>query len=312
MFRYCLFLTFFLASFWVAAQDLYVQTFGDAHQPALIFLHGGPGYNSASFEATTAQRLSEEGFYVVVYDRRGEGRSERLPAEFTVEQSLADLHQLYRQLHLKKAVLLGHSFGGMLATLYAERYPKRVKGMVLIGAPMELSATFANIRARCTAIYKEKEDATNLYYMGLLEKMDPASIDYASYCFAHALQNGFYSPASPSPEASALYHKFASDPLLQQYGSKMTREAPLGFWKKEQYTTFNVLPHLETVLQQKTPVLALYGQEDGLFSEAQIQQLETFVGTAQLYYWKNCSHNVYIDQQSLFITTLKNWLADAK
>jgi hypothetical protein len=32
---------------------------------------GGPGYNCAGFEVSTAQELANNGFYVIVYDRRG-------------------------------------------------------------------------------------------------------------------------------------------------------------------------------------------------------------------------------------------------
>lgn len=286
---------------------LYVQTFGQPKATPIIFLHGGPGYNAASFEQTTALALANQGFYVVVYDRRGEGRSEEMEAQYTWEESLADLNHLYQQLKLKKAILLGHSFGGMLGIQYAQQYPKKVQGLVLVGAPVHLSATFENIRARCTTIYEAKEDATNLYYMSLLKDMNPASMEYASYCFAHAMQNGFYSPASPSEEAQQLYALFATNPILKEHASKMTQKAPLGFWKQEQYTSTDLTPNLQQVITHKVPVLGLYGQEDGLFSKAQVEQLGQIIGFPQLHYWENCSHNVFIDQQSLFLSTLQNW-----
>jgi proline iminopeptidase len=305
------FLGLFVALSWaVAAQDLYVHTFGKSSDPTLIFLHGGSGYNSASFEETTAQRLAETGFYVVVYDRRGEGRSEVAKAAYTLEQSLADLQQLYRQLKLEKATLLGHSFGGVVGILFAERYPAYVQGLVLLGAPMDFQATFDNIRARCTAIYKAKNDVRNLQYMALLEKMDPHSLPYASYCFTHAMQNGFYNTQQPSKEAIALYARFSTNPMLQQYASSMSTTAPLEFWKNERYTSLNLWSTLERVVQQKIPVWGLYGREDGLFAAAQVQRLQTFLGAEQVLYWENCSHNVFIDQQTLFLQTLQKWLSE--
>ncbi|MGH1336762.1 MAG: alpha/beta fold hydrolase [Aureispira sp.] len=306
--QFLLFLLCYCSALVATSQSLYVNTFGNPKDQPLIFLHGGPGYNSVAFEQTTAQALAKQGFYVVVYDRRGEGRSVTLEADFTWEQSIKDLQQLYRQLHLKKAILLGHSFGGMLATLYAEQYPKRVQGIVLMGAPLNMQTTFEHIRTRCTAIYEEKEDAVNLYYMSLLKDMDKRSMDYASYCFAHAMQNGFYSPSTPSEEATTLYQLFRTDPVLQQYAAQMTKEAPSGFWKNEQYTTLDLHNNLTTVLQHQVPVLGLYGQEDGLFSPQQVQQLEQLIGNKNLYYWANCSHNVFIDQQTLFFNTLTTWL----
>jgi proline iminopeptidase len=57
------------------AQELYSRAFGNAKDTPILFLHGGPGYNCAGFEVSTAQELANNGFYVIVYDRRGEGRS---------------------------------------------------------------------------------------------------------------------------------------------------------------------------------------------------------------------------------------------
>lgn len=34
---------------------MYVNTFGNSKDPAIIFIHGGPGYNSQDFEITTAE-----------------------------------------------------------------------------------------------------------------------------------------------------------------------------------------------------------------------------------------------------------------
>lgn len=61
------------------AAEIYSAAYGKASDPAVIFLHGGPGYNSLDFEVTTAQKLADQGFYVIVYDRRGEGRSRAVP-----------------------------------------------------------------------------------------------------------------------------------------------------------------------------------------------------------------------------------------
>jgi len=48
------------------------------------------------------------------------------PAQFTFAETLADLKGIYDQYQLKKAILLGHSFGGGgAATRFAEAYPNR-------------------------------------------------------------------------------------------------------------------------------------------------------------------------------------------
>ena len=116
-------------------QDIYVRTFGDTSSIPIIYLHGGPGYNCSSFEVTSAQKLSNQGYYVVVYDRRCEGRSVE-EAEFTFEQTHSDLLKIMDSLKIKSTNLIGHSFGGMVAITFAEKHKDRVQSIVLVGAPV--------------------------------------------------------------------------------------------------------------------------------------------------------------------------------
>ncbi|MBL0910738.1 MAG: alpha/beta hydrolase [Bacteroidia bacterium] len=286
------------------AQSLYIRTFGVKEDPALVFLHGGPGYNAASFELSTAQTLADSGFYVIVYDRRGEGRSPNAKAAYTFKESFSDLAHVYKSCGIRKATLLGHSFGGILGTLFSLKYPEKVDALILAGAPVNLQESFTHIRNRSKSIYIEKKDHANLKYIYALEKMDSTSMEYASYCFMHAMQNGFYSPAQPTEEAQDLYTKMRADPQYKLL-SDMSREAPAGFWRNEQYTTLDLAPQIKELCARKFPVYAVYGREDGLYSPAQVQALQHILGAENLLYPENCSHNVFIDQQGLFIRFLK-------
>ncbi|MCF8370952.1 MAG: alpha/beta hydrolase [Bacteroidales bacterium] len=290
------------------SQDLYIRTFGNKDGKALIFLHGGPGYNCSTFEITTAHVLANQGFFVVVYDRRGEGRSLDKKASFTFAESFKDLKSIYKKYKLKKATLIGHSFGGVLATLFAEEYPEKVQALVLVGAPVSLQKSFKNIRANSQMIYESKNDSTNLKYILMMEKMDTASLEYSSYCFMHAMQNGFYSPENPSIEAQEIYMKFQTDPILARNAAVMTYEAPKGFWANERYTSIDLTSNLKKLQSEKIPIYGLYGKDDGLYSTAQVKELQELLPEGNVKYLDNCSHSVYIDQQAEFIDALKTWL----
>ena len=301
-------LSIIVTCFSIHAQSIYSQAFGDPTNPALIFLHGGPGYNSSTFEFTTAQKLADEGFYVVVYDRRGEGRSTDPQATFTFKETFDDLTNLYQKYHLKKASLLGHSFGGIVATLYAEKHREKVNSIVLIGAPVSLQSTFKTIIKTCKAIYTDNNDTENLKYIQLLENMDTSSIEYSSYCFMHAMQNGFYTPKVISQEAQTIYALFGANEQLKLYAMQMTYEGPQGFWKNEQYTAIDLTSHLNHLLEQHLPIYGMYGKDDGLYAAEQVNDLQALIGKEALHYFDHCSHSVFIDQQTLFIDALKNWI----
>ena len=292
----------------MAGSELYIQTFGAATDPAIIFLHGGPGYNSSSFERITAQKLADQGFFVVVYDRRGEGRSSAAKAEFTFEEAYYDISSLYAQYDFDQATLMGHSFGGILATLFAEQYPEKVNAVILVSAPVSLQESFRTIIRTCTSLYQEKGDEQNLQYMTMLESMDTTSLPYGSYCFMHAMQNGFYSPKEPSQEAITLYQLMATDTVLTKYAAEMTYAGPQGFWKNEQYTSINLTPNLRQLVANNVLVYGIYGKNDGLYSPEQVEKLGAIIGPGRLVYLDHCSHSVFIDQQDLFLKTVSAWL----
>jgi proline iminopeptidase len=290
-----------------ASGTLYQRSFGNPAHPAVIYLHGGPGYNSSVFEVMAAQKLAGEGFHVLVYDRRGEGRSGSTAA-FTFEETNHDLEQLMAQHNIQKATLLGHSFGGVVGLKFAERYPEKVNALILVGAPLALQESFRTIIKNVKTRYEAKADSTNLAYIRQLETMDTASLAYSSYCFLHAMQAGLYSPDSPSLEARELYKSFATDSLLLTHARNMGYAGPQGFWKNEAYTTLNLWPLLKQQMLAGLRVYGIYGKEDGLYSRGQIRRLEQHIGEANLLYLDHCSHNPFVDQQNIFLAMLRGWL----
>ncbi|TDE11967.1 alpha/beta hydrolase [Dyadobacter psychrotolerans] len=286
------------------AQDLYVKTFGNKSDEPVLFLHGGPGYNSAVFEATTAKTLSEKGYYVIVYDRRGEGRSANVsPAEFTFSQTFDDINKILKGQNIKKVTLIGHSFGGIVATLFAEKHPGVVEKLFLISTPVVMQETFRTILDSSQKLYESKKDTTNLYYLGLIRKMDTTSIAYSSYTFMHAMQNGFYATKTPDETAKKLYTEFGKDSLAK-YASQMTQQAPLGFLKNEHYTTLNLTAAIQNVKRKGIKIYAMYGKDDGLYSPEQVAAAGNLIGKENVLYLGNCSHNLFMDRQEQFISTI--------
>ncbi len=118
----------------VNGHELYVETHGPPDAPAVVLLHHGLGSVRAWKAQTPA--LAEAGFYTVVYDRWGYGRSERRE-EFSIpffNEDLDDLDDLLDQLGLERASLVGHSDGGTIGLSYAARRPERVQSLVTVAA----------------------------------------------------------------------------------------------------------------------------------------------------------------------------------
>lgn len=104
----------------------------DVRNPPLVLLHGGPGASEAALFRHYVPAL-EDHFLVVYWEQRGAGRSYHPgldPTTLTVAQLLADLDALVDTVRARyghdRVVLLGHSWGTALGTLYAHGHPDKV------------------------------------------------------------------------------------------------------------------------------------------------------------------------------------------
>ena len=284
------------------AQHLYHAAYGEPTDPAVIFLHGGPGYNSASFELGAAPALAEQGYYVITYDRRGCARTTGFYAAYTFDEAIADLADVMDTYDVDRATLMGHSFGGAVATRFAQVHPRRVERIILVGAPLNYPTTFETIRRACREYYASKQDTTNLQYMDLLDAMDPATLNYAIYCFAHAMSCGLYQPAVADSLAKVIYLGLQADPQ-SKYLAISTQGPVQGFYKAHQYTTMDITSDVNA-LTASIPVYGIYGLEDGLFDHASRTAIAKTIGTDHMFVVKGASHSVFIDKQIEFFEAM--------
>lgn len=118
-------------------------------RPTILLLHGGPGMDHSVFKPTygpltdTAQLL-----YV---DHSGQGRSEPTsPERWDLDTWADDIVRFCDALHVERPVILGWSFGGMVAMNLAGRYPDRLSGLVLqsTAARMDLDRVVEAMKVR--------------------------------------------------------------------------------------------------------------------------------------------------------------------
>ncbi len=296
----------FLETFLLGAQTLYTQSYGNSKDVPIIFIHGGPSGNSALFEATTAVRLSQKGFYVIVYDRRGEGRSIDSTATFTYNEAFEDLNWIGEKYHLKSTILIGHSFGGLVATLYTEKYPEKVTSLILVGALFDQQGTYNHILDSMKNIYTRKSDIVMLKKLKEVETLDHASVDYRNKCFELANENDFFVMPKPTNDAKQLRLDFEKSECFKN--NIRNKKAPILFYKNEPLKNINTKLQLEKIKISKVPIYAIYGKQDGIFSPSQLTGIKRIVGVNNFYLINNCSHYLFVDQQKIFINCIEKWI----
>ncbi|KAF2509828.1 alpha/beta fold hydrolase [Flavobacterium foetidum] len=295
---------FFIVSLFAQGQNLYIKTYGNEKNKPLIFIHGGPSGNATLFEGTTAQNLANQGFYVIAYDRRGEGRSADSNATFTYEEAIQDLNSIYSKYHLKKAVLLSHSFGGLVATLYANKYPQKVSSLVLAGALFSQQETYDHILNSIKKIHNG--DSKKLNKIAYIEKLDKNSAEYRKHCFELASDENYFKMPNPTTASKKLYASYEASEFYKT--NIRNKNAPLLFYQNEKQNNIDSRPFLKKIKTAGVPIFAIYGKDDGIFSSAQIQSIKDIAGKNNFAFLNNCSHYLFVDQQNEFLSKLKNWL----
>src|SRR5215831_9172564 len=120
---------------WARGIRLHVQRLGTASERVTaVFLHGLVMDNLSSWYFTVANPAARHAD-VILYDLRGHGKSERPPSGYTVSDMVSDLESLLEALAVRRpVVLVGNSFGGLLALAFSVAMPSRVAGLVLVDA----------------------------------------------------------------------------------------------------------------------------------------------------------------------------------
>lgn len=107
----------------------------------LVFVHGGPGVATRTQDRVALAPLARK-HTLVLYDQTGVGASSRLadPAGYTLDRAIRDLRALHAELGVRSMVLVGHSWGAVVAARFAAMEPEVVDALVL-AAPADLDLT---------------------------------------------------------------------------------------------------------------------------------------------------------------------------
>jgi proline iminopeptidase len=99
-------------------------------RPTILLLHGGPGLDHMTYKLGLDD-LSDVA-QVIMYDHRGQGRSDRRPTEeWTLDTWADDVVRLCDVLGIERPIVFGNSFGGMVAMHYLARHPQHPAKVVL-------------------------------------------------------------------------------------------------------------------------------------------------------------------------------------
>lgn len=114
---------------WLELDGAQLRWRSEGNGPALVLLHGWA--LDLDYWNPLAAALAQR-FRLLRFDRRGFGLSAGLP---DIHRNVGDLQAVLQAAGEQRAALVGMSQGARLALHFARRFPARVRGLVLDGAP---------------------------------------------------------------------------------------------------------------------------------------------------------------------------------
>lgn len=273
----------------------------------VIYLHGGPGGYVYSKNIETLGKLSSSGYNVYLYDQIGCGLSERLEdvSEYTAVRHVKDLEEIIKLLGAEKVILVGQSWGGALATLYAADHPDKVDRIVFTcpGAIKPANEALEKIKAPDSLHLKEPYNP-NAKVLPIV--LDPryVSIGIWTRFFGKKLATDEEADAYLTSMANVFTKGLVCDPanVLKEEGGagsycNLNTSVSYGSLKDPRIKLKN----------NKIPVLIMKGQCDNIDWGYTKEYLDLY-SNSKFKLIPNAGHQLFAEQPELYIKTIKDFL----
>ena len=144
--------------------SLWSEEAGDIDHALIVLIHGSMDRSAGMLKIS--RRLDSD-FRVLRYDRRGYGRSFPHDGPFTMEAQVTDLVNV---LEGRRAVLVGHSYGGNVALAAAEQHPDLVAGVAVYETPLSWEPWWPSTTAGSIALSQsvDSRDAAERFMRRIL------------------------------------------------------------------------------------------------------------------------------------------------
>jgi len=249
--------------------------------PTLLLLHGGPGFDHSEFKLGFSQLTDIA--QVVYLDLRANGRSDSGTKDhWNLITWADDVRAFCDALEIEKPIVLGHSFGGIVAMFYATRHPAHPHKLILASTSLHpigersysMFEKLGGRRARAAAV-----DFWTCPGRDTLKRYNELCLPLYSQ---RRLPDGFYSRAIRNPEMRLV---FVEDEL-----------AAAGMMK-----------HLTQVV---CPTLVLAGENDPITPVADAQEIVDALPSrlVQFERFENAGHHLFWDRSEYFFERVRKFI----
>jgi proline iminopeptidase len=294
---------------WKVEADIQLHYFSEGRGPAALVVHGGPGMPPAApWPGLSA--LSEQ-YTFHYYHQRGCGQSTRpidrltsknpyqamaaLDRTLGLGAQIADIERIRRILDEEKLILVGHSFGGFLASLYAAEFPERVEAVILI-APADVLVMPQEGADLFEAVRKRLPD-------DMLEEYDAFLAEYLD--FGNLFTKSEAELAALNAEFGRYYAAVANIPVQEQ-------GEPGGWMVSAMYVSMGRRHDYRKALKAvQAPVLVIHGEDD-LQSESTSRTYSDLFPNKRFTVIGDVGHFPFYEKPGVFSEAVAGFLSAAR
>lgn len=253
-------------------------------RPTLVLLHGGPGFDHSAFkpEFGTLCDVAQ----VVYMDLRGNGRSDwSAPGCWNLAQWADDIVAFCAALQIERPVVLGLSFGGLVAQTYAIRHPDHPAKLILMSTSAGGDTGSEDAEPQSDIAVQLREAARSFF-------CDPGPEGF-EYFLEFCMRISTRAPQQSDRITRAVKNAAC---FLHVNGRQSASAAP------------NLLPELKRV---QCPTLILAGADDPFAPPSASEAIAAALpeGLARLEVIPNCGHGTFRDAPRITFDLIRHFLA---
>ncbi len=239
--------------------------------PAVVFLHP-VGLDGSTWDGIAAQ--FEPRFKIILLDLPGHGRSPRLADGARIPDYAEAVKRTLDDLGVNRPIVVGGSFGGMIALTLALNHPDSAKALVISACPHRTPA------ADRAMVAKRGEDG----FAGGMASVVEATL------------TRWFTPG------------FRGSATVQECRRRLLADDVAG-WKAGWYaiSAYDVRPRLPEL---KVPVLCVAGRDDASVPLPVIQEMAAEIPGARITIIQNGPHMLHIEQPDAFSDAIAGFLSE--
>lgn len=285
--------------------DIFVKETGQGRD-TVIMVHGGFGANHEYLTDIT-NGLNDQ-FHFILYDQRGSLLSPSNKEKLLFGRNVEDLYKLINELNISRANLFCHSMGTLVGMEFAERYPHRVKNLVLCASlPLKSEGIddIFNSRYKQQVQFLQERDSVRQLLAPYLNKQGPDSSQIRYY--------NYQSELSDREQTELWRIQFAS---VNIYDISKWRKVKGGraYYKQEAAKMANSVNwryDYRKTLNSGMRTSVIMGDHDFVdFHGQNLKQQVLNYKNIEIEIIEDAGHNIWIDQPALFQKVFINLFKD--